>query len=99
MNASTPSPQLIIALIIILVFAVAYFMDPTNEVMKGALIAGFAGAWGYFLGSSSGSKSNGDVVRRIAEQPSVVATGDQPTINAPGVAPDGELPPDDRVRP
>lgn len=77
-----PSAQLIIALLIIGYFGVAYLIDPADETMKGALIAAFAGAWGFFLGSSSGSKANGDIIRQIAKQPTVTATGDQPTITA-----------------
>lgn len=47
-------PRFVIAYTIILLFAGAYVFHP-SETMNGALIAAFAGAWGYFLGSSSGS--------------------------------------------
>lgn len=53
-----PSAQAIISLSIIGVFGVAYFIRKDPD-MDGALIAAFAGSWGYWLGSSSGaSKAN-----------------------------------------
>jgi hypothetical protein len=96
-----PSAQLLIAFAIIGLFAAAFFSSPSDEMMRGALIAAFSTATGYFLGSSTGSKSSGDVIRRIAEQPNVTATGANPTINTPGpvetaaVAPE-ETPPWER---
>jgi hypothetical protein len=80
------TPQFLLALVLIGLFAAAYFTNPADEMMKGALLGYAAAAVQFFLGSSTGSKQNGDVVRRIAEQPSVLATGDQPTINGPTVA-------------
>lgn len=51
-----PDTRAVIALILIAGFMAAYFQDKTpNEIMRGALIGAFAGAWGYFLGSSKGS--------------------------------------------
>lgn len=47
-------PRFVIAYTIIVGFAAAYVHNP-DDTMKGALIAAFAGAWGYFLGSSSSS--------------------------------------------
>lgn len=47
-------PKFAIAYTIITAFFVAYINDP-SETMNGALIAAFAGAWGYYLGSSSSS--------------------------------------------
>lgn len=47
-------PKFIIAYTIILGFAGAYINEP-SETMTGALIAAFAGAWGYYLGSSNSS--------------------------------------------
>lgn len=48
--------RFVIAVIVLGMFAWALSVDPDDATMKGALIAGFAGAWGYFLGSSSGSE-------------------------------------------
>lgn len=53
-----------IALIIIAGFFVVYFLDPDDATMKGALIAAFAGAWGYYLGSSQGAHENREILNR-----------------------------------
>lgn len=47
-------PKFIIAYTIILGFTAAYIWNP-SDTMNGALIAAFAGAWGFYLGSSNGS--------------------------------------------
>lgn len=47
-------PRFVIAYSIVLGFAAAYVYNP-SETMNGALIAAFAGAWGFYLGSSSGA--------------------------------------------
>lgn len=52
-----PDVQGVIAVSIIGLFAAVYLQNPGDDTMKGALIAAFAGAWGYYLGSSSGAKS------------------------------------------
>lgn len=52
-------PRFIIAYTIILLFTGAYIYHP-DETMTGALIAAFAGAWGYFLGSSSTASKASD---------------------------------------
>lgn len=49
-------PRFAIAYTIILGFAAAYIWNP-SETMNGALIAAFAGAWGYYLGSSNSSNT------------------------------------------
>ena len=52
-------PRFVIAYTIILLFAGAYVFKPT-DTMNGALIAAFAGAWGWYLGSSSGAAKASD---------------------------------------
>jgi hypothetical protein len=49
------SPKLLIALVVLGMFGWALSVDPNDATMKGALIAGFAGAWGFYLGSSNNS--------------------------------------------
>jgi hypothetical protein len=54
---ATFDAKLLIAGTIIALFASAYLRESdkdTRNLMVGALIAAFAGAWGYYLGSSSG---------------------------------------------
>lgn len=55
-------PKLILSLILIGLFAWAYGNDPADEAMKGALIAAFAAAYGYHLGSSAGSSRKTDAM-------------------------------------
>lgn len=49
-----PDTRAVVATFIIVLFAVAYIRDP-NDTMQGALLMAFAGAWGYYLGSSKGA--------------------------------------------
>lgn len=60
-------PRFIISMTIIAGFAVAYIHEP-SETMNGALIAGFAGAWGYWLGSSSGARESRSVIENAQHQ-------------------------------
>jgi hypothetical protein len=50
-------PKFFVALIVMGLFGWALGVDPDDATMKGALIAGFAGAWGYYLGSSNSSNA------------------------------------------
>jgi hypothetical protein len=63
-NLRWPDTRAVIALVIITGFFVAYAQDPSDDTMKGALIAAFAGAWGYFLGSSKGAHENREALNR-----------------------------------
>lgn len=53
---------------IIVGFFAAYFSDPSDETMKGALIAAFAGAWGFYLGSSQGARDSREALHRQIER-------------------------------
>lgn len=96
-----PSPQFFISLMLIGLFAYAYYNNPQDEMMKGAMIAAFSASYGYWLGSSTGSKQSGDVVRRIAEQPTstITSTSDNVTINTPVSREAQEHPDDGTARP
>jgi hypothetical protein len=48
-------PRTAVSLALIGLFAFAYVSNPADELMKGALIAGFSAGYGYWLGSSRGS--------------------------------------------
>jgi hypothetical protein len=60
-------PQLLVALSLIGMFAWAYGVDPSDATMKGALIGAFAGAWGYYLGSSRGAQSQSENVSKALD--------------------------------
>lgn len=54
------TPQLLIALIIILLFGSAFAYNPTDAILIGALIGIVNLAAGYFLGSSAGAAKAND---------------------------------------
>lgn len=58
----------VISVVIVVGFFAAYFMEPGNETMEGALIAAFAGAWGYWLGSSKGAHDTREIMGRAFER-------------------------------
>lgn len=67
-------PKFIVAYTIILVFVGAYAYHPT-ETMTGAIIAAFAGAWGYYLGSSNSSNAVRDQVGKALDIASTAQAG------------------------
>lgn len=73
-------PKFLIAYTIILGFAAAYIYNP-SETMNGALIAAFAGAWGYYLGSSNSSNAVREQVGKALD----IAAAAQPTPPEPDV--------------
>lgn len=73
-----------ITAIVVALFAFAYIENPTDEMMKGALIAAFSMAVSYWLGSSKGSSDKSEQLEHITEQ----ATGkpDDPVHTVPEVS-------------
>lgn len=70
-------PRFVVAYTIIVGFAVAYIHNP-SDTMNGALIAAFAGAWGFYLGSSSGaSEIRGQVGKALDLATNASGTTDQ----------------------
>ena len=51
-------PRLAISIAIVALFALMLFFDPRNQLLQGALIAQFANAAQYWLGSSKSSTDN-----------------------------------------
>lgn len=62
-------PRLCITAALIALFAYAYVQNPSDDIMKGALIAAFAAAYGYWLGSSKGSSDKADQLESRANGP------------------------------
>lgn len=60
-------PRLFVAFTIIGLFGWAFARNVSNETMVGALIAAFAGAWGYYLGSSNSANQANDRADRGME--------------------------------
>ncbi len=48
-------PRVWVSIALIALFGYAFAHNPADEAMKGALITGFAAAYGYWLGSSKGA--------------------------------------------
>lgn len=75
-------PRFIITLLIGMLFAFAYAQDPTDQAMKGALIAAFSAAYGFWLGSKDKDQSTVntakalDAIRAAQEAPAIPTTGD-----------------------
>jgi uncharacterized membrane protein len=82
---SLADPRFIVAYTIILGFAGAYINNP-SDTMTGALIAGFAGAWGYYLGSSNSSSAVREQVGKALE----IAAAAQPATPPDVVLKPGE---------
>lgn len=57
-------PRVWITLILIGLFGYAYAMDPSDQAMKGALIAAFAAAYGFWIGAS---KTGGEIALKNAD--------------------------------
>lgn len=92
---SFKDPKFVVAYTIILGFAAAYINRP-DDTMNGALIAAFAGAWGFYLGSSNSSSHIRDQMDKALDlglanspPPTQAAAGAQAAASAAqGVAED-----------
>lgn len=78
--SSFSDPRFVIAYTIILGFSAAYVFNP-SDTMNGALIAAFAGAWGYYLGSSNSSNAVREQVGKALD----LATAAMPSPPVPDV--------------
>jgi hypothetical protein len=82
------TPQFVVAYTIIICFFLAYLNNPKDETMKGALIAAFSGAWGWWLGSSKGSQDNtrrADVAQELQGKALDLAQANAPIPPAPDI--------------
>jgi hypothetical protein len=50
-------PRFVITLLLIVLFGCAYYNDPSDQAMKGAIIAAFSAAYGFWLGSKNSEKA------------------------------------------
>lgn len=57
-------PRAVITAVVLLLFGYAYAQNPSDEMMKGALIAAFSLAVSYWLGSSKGSSDKAEQIER-----------------------------------
>ena len=70
-----------VALCLLALFAWAFYLNPHDEIIVGALLTGFAASWGYYLGGSKvGSDTaakNADTVAAQAQAATESASGPQ----------------------
>ena len=64
-------PRFFISLLLISLFAYAYFLHP-SQLMDGAIIGAFSSAYGYWLGSS---KSNAEARELTGKALDIAAAG------------------------
>ena len=50
-------PRFLITLMLIGLFGFAYLQDPSDQAMKGAIIAAFSAAYGFWIGSKENEKA------------------------------------------
>ena len=80
--------RFIVAMTVIGLFAWAYAENPTDDTLLGALIAGFAGAWGFYLGSAKVNQEAREQQARlidVIEKQSPAATTEQMNVKADAV--------------
>lgn len=51
-------PRFIITLMLICLFGFAYLQEPSDQAMKGAIIAAFSAAYGFWLGSKKDEQAS-----------------------------------------
>lgn len=78
-------PRFVIAYTIIVLFTGAYIYKP-DETMNGALIAAFAGAWGFYLGSSSSSAKQADSTAKALDIAAAAQNAPPAAVLQPGQA-------------
>lgn len=86
-------PRFIITLLLIVLFGAAYLHDPADQAMKGAIIAAFSAAYGFWLGSKQNDKATentGEAFKAIARaqaapatDPEAIHPGDTVTLDKP----------------
>lgn len=87
-------PRFIITLLLIGLFGFAYIHDPADQAMKGAIIAAFSAAYGFWIGSKQNeqaSENTGKAFEAITAaaaagtvtDPSALKPGDTVTLDKP----------------
>ena len=97
-------PRFVITLLLIGLFGFAYVDDPSDQAMKGAIIAAFSAAYGFWIGSMGNEEATAntgkafDAIKEAARagtktDADAIHPGDQVTLDKPAVDdPDGIRP-------
>ncbi len=75
-----PNAREVMAFGVVALFAYAFIQNPQDQTIVGALIAAFAGAWGFYLG---GSKVGSDTAEKNAASVVETAKATVPTSSEP----------------
>lgn len=91
-------PRFLITLMLIGLFGFAYFQDPSDQAMKGAIIGAFSAAYGFWIGSKQNEKAaenTGEAFRAISaaaragtSDAGAIHPGDSVTLDTPTPAKD-----------
>lgn len=86
-----------ISVAVVVVFAYAFLQNPSDEMMRGAIIAALTQVTSYWLGSSKGSDDKTKMLAEEQEPRRVVVENkaDEPVPTAD--VGEGELPPEQRL--
>jgi hypothetical protein len=89
-------PRFIITLLLIGLFGFAYIQDPSDDAMKGAIIAAFSAAYGFWIGSKENEKATENTGRAFDAITAAVQTPSTVRIEQP---PDNPVPVEERNTP
>ncbi|MGJ3630202.1 hypothetical protein AB5I41_31400 [Sphingomonas sp. MMS24-JH45] len=81
-----PSAREIMAFAVVALFGFAFVKNPNDQTIVGALIAAFAGAWGFYLGGLKvGSDTAVANAQTVTDTARTASSGPQPVevINTP----------------
>ncbi len=92
------SAREIMAFAVVGLFAYAFFRNPTEDLMVGAIIAAFSTAYGYYLG---GSKVGSDTATKNADTVTAIGAAATPIVQDVNVVnqPDSPVPTHDEGKP
>lgn len=97
-STSWLDPRFIITLLLIGLFGTAYLHDPGDQAMKGAIIAAFSAAYGFWIGSKENEKATENTGRAFdaitaaaktggGHDPDAIRAGDTVTLDTPETRP------------
>lgn len=72
-------PRFIITLLLIGLFGFAYMHDPADQAMKGAIIAAFSAAYGFWIGSKQNEQATENTGKAFDAIKEAARAGTSPT--------------------
>ena len=74
--------RFVITLLLIGLFGFAYIQDPADQAMKGAIIAAFSAAYGFWIGSKENEKATENTGRALSAIEAATKSGIVPSDDA-----------------